>query len=221
MTERLIRPKAVVVISAHWEASSATISSVLHPELIYDYDGFSKQAYQIKYPAPGDPALAQRLYELLGAAGIKAKLDAQRGFDHGAFVPLKLMYPAANIPCVQLSLMKSLDPQAHINMGKALASLRDENILILGSGFSFHNMRAFLTSATHSSQARNRAFEKWLSDTCTSKLITEKKREELLVQWEKAKITSNVFTSLWLWVGNSLMLLTICRSVVQTMDFML
>ena len=186
MKDCLIKPKAILLISAHWEAQQVTISSGKHPKLIYDYEGFPEGAYQIKYPAPGDPQLAQRAFDLLADAGIKAKLDAQRGFDHGLFVPLKIMYPNANIPCLQMSLIKSLDPQAHINLGKALAKLRVENVLIVGSGFTFHNMRAFLTSVTPSSQAQNVAFERWLRATCTSTTITEAKREALLVQWEMA-----------------------------------
>lgn len=185
MTEHLIRPKAIIVISAHWEATQATIGSGAHPELIYDYTGFPEAAYQIKYPAPGNPKLAKRVFDLLEVAGIKSKLDSERGFDHGMFVPLKIMYPNANIPCIEVSLIKSLDAQAHIKLGKALASLKDEDVVILGSGFSFHNMRAFLTTPTHSSQARNLAFEAWLNDTLTSTSCTEAQREKLLTQWEK------------------------------------
>ena len=184
--EYLIRPKAIIVISAHWEAQQVTIGSGTYPKLIYDYEGFPDAAYQIKYPVRGDPKLAQRISDLFTVAGIKAKLDAERGFDHGLFVPLKIMYPNADIPCLQVSLVKNLDPQVHINMGKALASLRDEQVLIVGSGFTFHNMRAFFSSTTQSSQAQNVAFERWLRATCTSTTITEAKREALLVQWEMA-----------------------------------
>ncbi len=184
--EYLIRPKAIIVISAHWEAQQVTIGSGAYPKLIYDYEGIPDAAYQIKYPARGDPKLAQRISDLFTVAGIKAKLDAERGFDHGLFVPLKIMYPNADIPCLQVSLVKNLDPQAHINLGKALASLRDEPVLIVGSGFTFHNMRAFLTSVTPSSQAQNVAFERWLRDTCTNTAITEVEREAVLVHWERA-----------------------------------
>ena len=156
------KPKAILMISAHWEENVATITSNATPELIYDYYGFPKQAYQIEYPAAGDPELAHKVLNLLKAQDIETKLDPQRGFDHGMYVPLKLIYPEADIPCVQLSLLKNLDAQQHINIGKALNALLDENILIVGSGFSFHNMEEF--RAPTASDSKNEAFEAWMAN---------------------------------------------------------
>ena len=150
------------------------------------HPGFSKEAYEIKYPAPSAPELANKVFNLLTNAGIAAKLNDQRGFDHGVFVPLKLMYPQADIPCMQLSLVNNLQPHQHIQIGKALASLRNDNVLIIGSGFTFHNMRAFFAAATEESQAMNAAFEQWLIDTCSSNQYTEAAREQKLIHWDSA-----------------------------------
>ena len=179
-------PSAIVVISAHWEEEQVTITNGAMPELMYDYYGFPEESYQIHYPASGAPALAGKIGALLQVAGIDARLDDQRGFDHGLFVPLKIMYPQATIPCVQLSLLASLDPRGHIAMGKALAPLRSENILIVGSGFSFHNLRAFFVGPTGMPDQQNEAFSRWLIDTCTDEGLTFAEREERLAAWEKA-----------------------------------
>jgi len=178
------KPSAILMVSAHWEEQVATITSNHSPDLIYDYYGFPEQAYNIKYPAKGDSLLANKVLGLLQAQGIKSKLDEHRGFDHGMFVPLKLMYPDADIPCVQLSLMSNLDAQTHIDMGKALTDLQNENILIIGSGFSFHNMKEFRNK--QSNDSKNEAFETWLIDTCTNQAITIAQKEQALTQWQKA-----------------------------------
>ena len=153
---------------------------------MYDYYGFPAASYRIQYPAPGAPALAKKIYALLRSAGIVARLDERRGFDHGLFVPLKIMYPEAEIPCVQLSLLASLDPQAHIALGKALAPLRNEDVLIVGSGFSFHNLRAFFAGPSGTPDQRNEAFNEWLVATCTGERLSVGEREERLVAWEAA-----------------------------------
>jgi aromatic ring-opening dioxygenase catalytic subunit (LigB family) len=137
------KPSALLVISAHWEEAQPTVTSSPHPSLIYDYSGFPPAAYQLKYPAPGSPRLAQRVAALLAAAGMPCKTDAARGLDHGTFIPLMLSFPEASIPVVQLSLMTSLDPEEHVRLGEALAPLRDDGVLIFASGLSFHNMGAF------------------------------------------------------------------------------
>lgn len=186
ITQTFTKPSAILVISAHWEESQPTIASAAFPPLIYDYNGFPKEAYEIKYPAHGAPELANKVFNLLNSAGVAAKLDIQRGFDHGVFVPLKLMYPQADIPCAQLSLVNSLQTQQHIQIGKALASLRNDNVLIIGSGFTFHNMGAFFAPATKETQAMNMAFEQWLVDTCCSNQYTEAEREQKLIHWESA-----------------------------------
>ena len=182
----LAKPSAVVVISAHWEEDKPTITSGVAPSLIYDYYGFPEESYEIEYPAPGEPALAHRIFDLLGRHGIGAELTDQRGFDHGVFVPLKIMYPDANIPCIQLSLVNSLRPLEHIRIGKALSGLSEDHVLVIGSGFSFHNLRAFFAPSTHETQALNESFEEWLLDTCANHQVSEEERERKLVNWERA-----------------------------------
>ena len=182
----LKQPSSILIISAHWEENNVTITSAENPALIYDYSGFAEQAYDIQYPAPGNPALAHKIYNLLQDNDIDATLDDQRGFDHGLFVPLKIMFPDASIPCVQISLVNSLDPQTHINIGKALHSLIKENILIIGSGFSFHNLRAFFSQSGNVVDTNNEAFEHWLIDTCTNNKLSESDRETRLINWTNA-----------------------------------
>ena len=179
-------PKAILLISAHWEERDATITGGKYPELIYDYYGFPEESYNIKYPAPGIPELAEKVFQLLNAEHINARIDTFRGFDHGMFVPLKIMYPKANIPCIQLSLLEGLDPEVHIKMGNALSKLKNENILILGSGFSFHNLRSLLTKNQNDVDPQNEKFEDWLINTCTSQDISEDQREQKLTEWQNA-----------------------------------
>ena len=186
ITPKLGQPSAIVVISAHWEAPVVTITSGKSPQLIYDYYGFPEEAYKIKYPAPGAPELAKQIFHLLKQDGIEAKLDEQRGFDHGLFVPLKLMYPNADIPCVQISLHSSFDAESHINIGRALSALRHENLLVIGSGFSFHNMDALKSQSAESMMGRNIAFEKWLIETCTGVNLSPGQRESRLINWLEA-----------------------------------
>jgi 4,5-DOPA dioxygenase extradiol len=180
------RPTAILVISAHWEEKVPTITSGLHPPLYYDYYGFPEESYQITYPAPGEPALARDIFGLLKNSGFEPRLDDQRGFDHGLFVPLKIMYPEARIPCVQLSLVQGLDPATHIRLGKALAPLRSQNVLVLGSGFSFHNLRAFFSSGPGAADLKNEAFQNWLIDTCTNGVLSAGEIEERLIAWDTA-----------------------------------
>jgi aromatic ring-opening dioxygenase catalytic subunit (LigB family) len=137
------RPRAILVISAHWLEADFTVASAARPELIFDYSGFPEHTYRLTYPVPGDPTLADRVVALLEGAGLAAREDPARGLDHGVFIPLKLVFPEADIPVVPLSLRRDLDPAAHLAAGRALAPLRDEGVLILGSGMSFHNMRGY------------------------------------------------------------------------------
>jgi aromatic ring-opening dioxygenase catalytic subunit (LigB family) len=180
------KPDAIVVVSAHWEERRVTVTSGTAPPLLFDYYGFPAQTYEYRYPAPGQPELAARARDLLRQAGIEAELDAERGFDHGLFVPLLLMYPQANIPCIQLSLSATLDAALHIAIGKALASLKSENLLFLGSGFSFHNMQALTGKRDDAIDPRNRAFEDWLLQTCCDPSLAEAEREQRLANWESA-----------------------------------
>jgi 4,5-DOPA dioxygenase extradiol len=185
LPSRLRKPDAILVISAHWEESTATLLSADTPAMFYDYYGFPDEAYEITYPAPGSPELANRIISLLLKNNISARLDPQRGFDHGLFIPLKLMYPKADIPSLQLSLLRGLDPTAHIALGKALRELMVENILVIGSGFSFHNMRAFSWQGINTPDPANDAFQNWLIEGCTG-LISQSEREQLLIEWQKA-----------------------------------
>lgn len=159
-----VAPKALLVVSAHWEEEAPTVMSGAKPPMFYDYYGFPPESYRITWPAPGDPALAKRTRELLEKQGFAAQSDAARGYDHGTFVPLKLTYPDADVPTVQLSLKVGLDPQEHLLIGRAIAPLRDEGVFIVGSGMSFHNMRGFGPQGIAASEA----FDEWLGQTATA-----------------------------------------------------
>lgn len=182
---QLRKPDAILVISAHWEESKATLLGAPAPPMFYDYYGFPEEAYDITYPAPGSPDLAMRIADLLGINNISAHIDPQRGFDHGLFIPLKMMYPKADIPSLQLSLLRGLNPTAHIALGKALRELTHENILIIGSGFSFHNMKAFFEQERNSPDPANDEFQNWLTETVTGS-IPQAEREQILIEWQKA-----------------------------------
>ncbi|HVI98803.1 MAG TPA: class III extradiol ring-cleavage dioxygenase [Sphingomonas sp.] len=136
------RPRAILLVSGHWEAQRPTVHLGARPDLLYDYYGFPEHTYHLRWDAPGAPELGARVTQLLGAAGIETEEERERGWDHGVFVPMKVMLPEADIPLLQLSLRADLDPAAHIAIGRALAPLRDEGVLIIGSGMSFHNLRA-------------------------------------------------------------------------------
>lgn len=180
----LLKPSAILIISAHWETDIPTVTSGKSPELIYDYYGFPEETYAIEYPAPGCPQLAEKIVEAFSEHAIPATASGSRGFDHGLFVPLKIMYPEATIPCVQLSLLASLDPGEHIRCGRALADLREDNLLIIGSGASFHNLRAFREIPTEEAQSKNEAFEQWLIDTLVNEQLSEEARIQRLANWE-------------------------------------
>lgn len=185
LPNRLRRPQAILVVSAHWEESKATLLGAQNPPMFYDYYGFPQAAYQIQYPAPGSPELAGRIERILESQGIPARLDPARGFDHGLFIPLKMMYPEADIPSLQLSLLRGLNPAAHLALGKALRMLAQENILVIGSGFSFHNMGAFSWEGIAAPDPANDAFQDWLIETCTGS-FSQSEREQRLLEWHKA-----------------------------------
>ena len=177
------RPSVIIVVSAHWEADEATVTSGANPSLIYDYSGFPPKSYKIEYPCSGNPLLADSILKQLTKAGIQSSSNRARGLDHGVFIPLKIMYPEADIPCVQLSLIKGLDPLQHILLGRALQELADSSVLLIGSGFSFHNMKAFFTPETVDSKKANHSFEHWLIDTCSNENLSEEERTQRLVRW--------------------------------------
>lgn len=175
-------PRALLVISAHWETPHVTVQGHPAPTLIYDYNNFPPHTYQLTWPALGAPSLAARVQALLKGRQIDCRVDAERGYDHGVFVPLKLAFPDAQIPTVQLSLKAGLDPATHLAIGAALAPLRDDGVLIIGSGMSDHNMARLMTGGTHVDPA-SETFDHWLRATVA--LPTAERWDEL-AQWTRA-----------------------------------
>lgn len=156
-----VRPQAVLVISGHWEEREFTVMAGAEPPMVYDYSGFPEHTYRVRYAAPGSPALAAQVQQLIQGAGCAARLDARRGFDHGTFAPLVVMYPQADVPVLQLSLRVGYDPAEHLAVGRALAPLRDQGVLIVGSGLSYHNLRRMGPPAA----VPSRQFDDWLQQT--------------------------------------------------------
>ena len=174
------KPRAVVVVSGHWEEAAFTVNSAAHPPLLFDYYGFPEHTYRLQYPAPGSPELARRVRGLLEGAGMATGEDAQRGLDHGVFIPFMLILPDADVPVVEVSLRSDLDAGEHLRAGQALAPLRDEGVLIVGTGMSFHNMRAFGPGAA----APSKQFDTWLSAAVTAPSALA--RNDALTAWERA-----------------------------------
>jgi aromatic ring-opening dioxygenase catalytic subunit (LigB family) len=173
-------PKALLVVSGHWEEPAFTASAAAAPKLIFDYSGFPENTYRLTWPAPGAPELAARVAGMLSEAGLPSAVNPSRGFDHGVFVPLKVAFPEAKIPVVTLSLTHSLDPALHLAAGRALAPLRDKGVLIVGSGMSFHNLRAYFRPET---RERAQAFDDWLTRAVESPAAD---REAFLADWRNA-----------------------------------
>jgi len=171
-------PKAILIATAHWEAPVPTFTGGERPELIYDYYGFPPETYALTYPAPGDPALADRAASLIRQAGHSAVVDPQYGWDHGVFIPLKVMYPDADVPVVAMSLLVGLDPTLHCRLGAALQGLRDEGVLIVGAGMSYHNLRSFAAGAPASC-----AFHDWLDEALSG---NRDERTRQLARWSSA-----------------------------------
>jgi len=180
------KPKAMVVISGHWEETAITIQNNPAPPLLFDYYGFPDHTYELEYPAPGSPELSLRIKNLLTTGGIPANMDTKRGFDHGVFIPLKVAFPDADIPIVQLSLRADLDPATHIAIGEALQPLRDEGILIVGSGMTYHNMQTMMQNMQSGGGLAPgaEAFDQWLTEAVTDPDF--RKRNEKLISWEQA-----------------------------------
>jgi aromatic ring-opening dioxygenase catalytic subunit (LigB family) len=172
-------PKAVLMISGHWEGPDFAVMASPHPPMVYDYHGFPPETYKIVYSAPGAPELARRALALLRGADLPAHLDEQHGFDHGVFAPMAVMFPKADVPTFQVSIKAGYDPAVHWAMGRALAPLRDDGVLIVGSGLSYHNLRMFGPAA----RAPSTAFDAWLSKTLSS---DPEKRREGIMAWEQA-----------------------------------
>lgn len=179
VTDLAEKPTAILMISGHWEEESVAIMASPNPPMVYDYTGFPPETYEVVYSAPGAPKLAQKAQDLLAEARITAHLNHTQGFDHGTFAPLEIMYPAAEVPVFQISLLKNYDPSAHFAMGRALASLRDEGVMIIGSGLSYHNLGLMGPKAKEPSQA----FDAWLRDTLA---LAPAERTDALTHWTNA-----------------------------------
>lgn len=173
-------PQAILMVTGHWEEAQFTASAGATPGMIYDYGGFPEHTYRIRYSAPGDPRLAARAVALLRAVGLGANTDDARGFDHGTFSVMQVVRPEADVPVVQVSVRRDMDPAAHLLAGRALSPLRNEGVLIVGSGLSYHNLRLWGKAAAEPSAA----FDAWLQEVLVNKVSTA--REAALVNWTQA-----------------------------------
>ncbi|MBC7539436.1 MAG: dioxygenase [Bacteriovorax sp.] len=176
------RPKAILMISGHWEEENFTLMANLNPPMLYDYGGFPEHTYHVQYAAPGDLELVARAKALIEGAGFPVGIDKSRGFDHGTFVPLSVMYPEADVPVVQLSLKKNYDPETHYQLGLALAPLREEGILIIGSGLTYHNLRQF--GKGEAASLASAQFDEWLRKVLID--FSKDERHQQLLEWSKA-----------------------------------
>ncbi|MDQ2094508.1 DODA-type extradiol aromatic ring-opening family dioxygenase [Rhodalgimonas zhirmunskyi] len=174
------KPTAVLMISGHWETRDAfAVMHAARPAMVYDYHNFPPHTYEVTYPAPGAPALAERVRDLIEAAGLPSRLDETRGYDHGTFVPMAVLWPEADMPLFQVSMRSSYSPAEHIALGRALAPLREEGVLILGSGLSYHNLRAFGPKA----KVPSTKFDTWLNEALQ---LPGAERIKALENWESA-----------------------------------
>lgn len=173
------KPQAVLMISGHWETDAFAVMHNAHPPMVYDYYNFPPHTYEIKYAAPGAPALAERVAGMISAAGLPTRLDEEMGYDHGTFVPMALMYPEADMPLFQVSMRHGYDPAQHMALGRALAPLCDEGVLIVGSGLSYHNLAEFGPRAKVPSEA----FDTWLTGALA---LEPEARMQAILNWESA-----------------------------------
>lgn len=180
LSARLPRPKALVIISAHWETQEPMVTGAAKPETIHDFYGFPKELYQLQYPASGAPSLAQQVCTLIADAGLHAQIDPVRGLDHGAWNPLLLLYPAADIPVIQLSVQPKRDAAWHYRVGQALAPLREQDVLIIGSGNLTHNLREAFRGHRQTPTWVS-VFAEWVADK-----VQHQDKESLLAWKEKA-----------------------------------
>lgn len=182
VAEQLPKPTAILLITAHWESNEVALASNPAPGMLYDYSGFPAECYHYRYPAPGAPQLAVQVQQLLQNQAIPCRLDNERAYDHGTFVPLMLMYPEANVPVLQMSLLRNLDAASHLKIGEALSELRAQGVLIVGSGMSFHNLRA-LMSGDPKTPSLSTQFDQWLTDAVTAEPA---QALPLLADWQQA-----------------------------------
>ena len=165
LAKKLPKPKAVLMVTAHWESNLPMLSGNARPSMIYDFGGFPEALYRISYPAPGAPEIAAKAQTLLKAAGFTAGIDGCRGFDHGTWVPLLKMYPDADVPVVQLSVQTAMNPRHHVEVGRALAPLTKQGVLIVGSGHLTHNLRDWMHSRGQTAHAPYaQKFQRWVFD---------------------------------------------------------
>jgi 4,5-DOPA dioxygenase extradiol len=176
----LPRPRAVLIASAHWETSVPLLTGNPAPQTIHDFGGFPDELFRLQYGAPGDPALAEQAVALLKAAGVAAGIDGCRGRDHGAWVPLRWMYPDADVPVVQLAIQPEFGAAHHLRVGRALAPLADDSVLIIGSGHATHNLRDWMSNPRRQEPLRYaKAFAEWLHDRLMARDV------DALVAWRE------------------------------------
>lgn len=173
------RPKAILMISGHWETYDVSVMHAARPGMVYDYYNFPPHTYDVVYPSPGAPELAEQAADLIREAGFAVSLNETQGYDHGTFVPMQIMYPDADVPLFQVSIRKNYSPEEHFSIGRALAPLRDQGVLIVGSGLSYHNLRMFGPQA----KVPSTAFDTWLKDTLA---LPAADRTRALIDWESA-----------------------------------
>ena len=176
------KPQAILVVSGHWEEREFAVMGAASPGMIYDFGGFPEELYRIRYSAPGSPRMAERALSLIQEAKLPAHLDTERGFDHGTYSILAVCYPQADVPVFQVSLRADYDSQAHLQLGRALAPLRDEGVLIIGSGSSYHNLRRFFERGGRREDAVQ--FDAWLRETLVDS--TPERRSKRLLEWARA-----------------------------------
>jgi 4,5-DOPA dioxygenase extradiol len=175
LANELPRPESILVVSAHWDTDGPAVSTAPRPETIHDFFGFPRELYEQRYPAPGAPALAKEVARRVELAGLICDIDAERGLDHGAWVPLKWMYPQADIPVTQLSVQSRRGTRHHYELGRALAAFRDEGTLVLASGGIVHNLRDLEWHLRGTRQATDwaRTFNEWIAARVASGAIDE------------------------------------------------
>lgn len=176
-------PKAICAISGHWEERDFAVMSSPAPPMVYDFGGFPPETYQIRYASPGAPDLAQHTAGLIRAAGLPTHLDPARGYDHGVYSVLAVAWPQANVPVYQVSLRADFDPAAHLALGRALAPLRAEGVLIIGSGSSYHNLRSFFDDGPNRPREESAEFDAWLRATMAA---PPPQRTDALLHWQTA-----------------------------------
>ena len=179
------KPKAILMVSGHWEEKDFAVMSNPSPPMVHDYRGFPEELYHIRYSAPGSPELARRARSLIQEAGLPTHLDPVRGFDHGTYALLAVTHPEADIPVIQVSIRSDYDPEAHLKLGRALSPLRGEGILIIGSGSSYHNLSVMLAGRrNHHGGEESAQFDSWLRETLVHSTLA--RRSEHLLNWERA-----------------------------------